>query len=152
MLATGLAGRVSRLGETFGAAFSYRGQVAPHLSIPALNNPLDLSNLSENTTLLTDWQFRLEQAASTQPSQPRLLKNHDALQAMAPYIAVHLQAYADAVGAGQAEQAAAALEQITSLLSAISQDFDRAYGEITEIAQAEIQSLTADLHVLSKGT
>lgn len=152
MLATGLAGRVSRLGETFGAAFSYRGQVEPHLTFPSLNDPVSISHLSENTTLLTDWQFRLEQAASTRPNQPRLLKNQQALESMLPYIAVHRQAYTDAVGAGQSEQAVAALAQINSLLSAIRQDFDRAYGEVTDMAQAEIHSLAVDLQVLSKGT
>ncbi len=151
MLATGLAGRVSRLGETFGAALSYRGQVEPHLSFPSLNDPLNISNLSDNTTLLTEWQFRLEQVASTRPNQPRLSQNQEALGAMLPYIEVHSQAYADGIGNGQSEQAAAALSQIASLLSALRQDFDRAYDEIVEIAQAEIQSLTADLQVLSKG-
>ena len=152
MAATALAGRVSRLGETFGAAFSYRGQLASHLTFPALNGPLEVSNLSENTTVLTDWQFRLEQAASTQPGQPRLLQNQQALAATLPYIAVHRQAYTDAVGNGQSEQAQAALAQINSLISAISQDFDRAYREIGEIAEAEIRSLTADLQSLSEGT
>ena len=152
MAATALAGRVSRLGETFGAAFSYRGQLASHLTFPALSGPLEVSNLSENTTVLTDWQFRLEQAASTQPGQPRLLQNQQALAATLPYIAVHRQAYTDAVGNGQSEQAQAALAQMTSLISAISQDFDRAYREIGEIAETEIRSLTADLQSLSEGT
>jgi len=152
MQATGLAGRVSRLGETFGAAFSYRGQMEPLLTLPELNDAVNPSSLSENTSLLTDWQFRLEQAASTPPTQPRLLKNHEALGAMLPYIAVHRQAYVDSVGNRQPEQATAALSQITSLLSALRQDFGRAYGEIIEIAQAEIQSLSADLQVVTKGT
>ena len=151
MTATSLAGRVSRLGETFGAAFSYRGQIEPLLTFPSLDDPLDISSLSENTNLLTDWQFRLEQAASAQPSQPRLLQNQEALGAMLPYIAVHRQAFVDAVGNDQAEQASAALSQIRSFLSALRQDFDRAYDEIAEIAQMEIQSLSADLQVLSKG-
>lgn len=152
MAATALAGRVSRLGETFGAAFSYRGQLAPHLRLPDLNSALEVSNLSENTTVLTDWQLGLEQAASTQPGQPRLLQNQQALAATLPYIAVHRQAYTDAVGAGHAEQARGALAQINSLISAISQDFDRAYREIGEITEAEIRSLTADLQSLSEGT
>lgn len=152
MTATALAGRVSRLGETFGAAFSYRGQLHPHLNLPALSDPLDILNLSENADLLTDWQFRLEQAASTRPGHTRLLRNQQALQATLPYIAVHRQAYTDAVGNGQSEQADAALSQLGSLLSAISHDFDRAYGEIAETAEAEIQSLTVDLHSLSEGT
>ena len=152
MSATVLAGRVSRLGETFGAAFSYRGQVGPHLTLPDLEGPLDLSNLSENTAALTDWQFRLEQAASTRPVQPRLLQNQQALQATLPYIAVHRQAYSDAVANSQSEQAQAALTQITSLVSAISHDFDRAYREITEITETEIESLAGDLQSLSTGT
>ena len=151
MLATALAGRASRLGETFGAAFSYRGQLGPNLTFPDLNAPLEISNLSENTTLLTDWQFRLEQAASAQPGQPRLLQNQQALEATLPYIAVHRQAYSDAVGNGQLEQAQAALSQMASLVSAIEQDFDRAYLEIAEIAEAEIASLTADLQNLMTG-
>jgi hypothetical protein len=152
MFATALAGRVSRLGETFGAAFSYRGQLASHLSFPVLNSPLNVENLSQNTTVLTDWQFFLEKAASTQPGQTRLLQNQQALAATLPYIAVHRQAYTDAVGNGQSDQAQVALSQINSLISAIKQDFDRAYREIGEIAEAEIQSLTADLQSLSEGT
>ena len=152
MQATGLAGRVSRLGETFGAAFSYRGQVEPLLTFPSLIDPRNVSTLSENINLLTDWRFRLEQAITMRPNQPRLLSNQETMGAMLPYIAVYHQAYADAVGNGQPEQATAALSQITSLLSALRQDFDRAYDEITEIAQAEIRSLAADLQVLSKGT
>ncbi len=152
MQATGLAGRVSRLGETFGAAFSYRGQVEPLMTLPSLNDPLNTAHLSDNAILLTDWQFRLEQASSTRPSQPRLQQNHEALGAMLPYIAVHRQVYVDAVGNGQPEQATAALSQINSLLAALRQDFDRAYDEITEISQAEIGSLSADLQVLAKGT
>ena len=152
MQATGLAGRVSRLGETFGAAFSYRGQVGPLMTLPALNDPLNIAHLSDNATLLADWQFQLEQAALTPPSQPRLQQNHEALGAILPYLAVHRQVYVDAVGNGQPEQATAALSQINSLLSALRQDFARAYDEITEISQAEIRSLSADLQVLAKGT
>lgn len=150
--ATGLAGRVSRLGETFGAAFSYRGQMAPLLTFPDLDGPLQISNLSENTNLLTDWQFRLEQAAATRPSHPRLQQNQEALAAILPYIAVHRQAYVDAVGNSQSQQAQAALTQLSALVSALRQDFDRAYREISDMANAEIQSLTADLQVLVNGT
>ena len=151
MSATALAGRVSRLGETFGAAFSYRGQLEPNLTFPALTAPLEIATLSENVTSLTDWQFRLEQAVSSQPGQPRLLQNQQALEATLPYIAVHRQAYSEAVGNGQSEQARTALSQMGSLLSAIKQDFDRAYREIAEIAEAEIASLTTDLQRLTAG-
>lgn len=151
MSATALAGRASRLGETFGAAFSYQGQLGPILTFPELNAPLDISNLSENATLLTDWQFRLEQAVSSRPGQPRLLQNQQALEATLPYLAVHRQAYSDAVANGQSEQAEAALSQMASLVSAIRQDFDRAYREIAEIAEAEIASLTADLQRMLAG-
>jgi len=152
MQATGLAGRVSRLGETFGAAFSYRGQIEPLLELPRLGDPLNVALLTDNATLFADWQFQLEQAAAAPPSQPLLLRNHEALSAMLPYIEVHRQVYVDAVGNGQPDQATAALSQISSLLSALRQDFNRAYLEITEISQAEISSLSADLYVLSKGT
>ena len=151
MSATALAGRVSRLGEAFGAAFSYRGQLGPILTFPELNAPLDISLLSENSTLLTDWQFRLEQAVASRPGQPRLLQNQQALEATLPYIAVHRQAYSDAMANGQSEQAEAALSQMASLVSAIRQDFDRAYREIAEIAEAEIASLTADLQSMLAG-
>ncbi|MCQ3804785.1 MAG: hypothetical protein OXC98_13915 [bacterium] len=151
MSATALAGRVSRLGETFGAAFSYQGQLGPNLAFPELNAPLDISRLAENASLLTDWQFRLEQAVSSQPAQPRLLQNQQALEATLPYIAVHRHAYSDAMGNGQSQQAETALSQMASLISAIRQDFDRAYREIAEIAEAEIASLTADFQSLLAG-
>ncbi len=150
--ATALAGRISRLGETFGATFSYRGQIAPNLMPPSLTDPLEIDNLADNTALLAGWQSRLEQAAANPPSQPRLLQNHQALEATLPYLAVHLQSYADAVQNGRPEQASAALTQVASLLLAIGQDLDQAVSEITEIAEIEIQSLTTDLQNLSAGT
>lgn len=152
MSATALAGRVSRLGETFGAAFSYRGQVEPQLTPPSLNGPLEISNLSENAALLTDWQFRLDQAIATPPNHPRLLQNQQAIKATLPYVAVHRQAYSDAVGSGQPEQATVAMSQIFSLLTAVRQDFERAFNEIDEMTEREIQSLTSDLQSLSEGT
>ena len=151
MSATALAGRISRLGETFGAAFAYRGQITPHLMPPSLTGPLEIANLADNAALLADWQFQLEQASATPPSQPRLLQNHQALEATLPYISVHRQAYSDAVGNDQPEQATAALSQIASLLLAIGQDLDRAISEITQISRSEIQSLSADLQSLSAG-
>ena len=150
--ATALAGRISRLGETFGATFSYRGQIAPNLMPPSLTDPLEIANLADNTALLAGWQSRLEQAAANPPSQPRLLQNHQALEATLPYLAVHLQSYADAVQNGRPEQASAALGQVASLLLAIGQDLDQAVSEITEIAEIEIRSLTTDLQNLSAGT
>ncbi len=152
MSATALAGRISRLGETFGAAFAYRGKIAPHLMPPSLTDPLEIANLADNATLLTAWQSQLEQAAATPPSQPRLLQNHQALEATLPYISVHRQAYSDAIGNGQPEQATAALSQIASLLLAIGQDLDRAISEIAEMSTSEIQSLRVDLQSLSAGT
>ncbi len=152
MSATALAGRVSRLGETFGAAFSYRGQVEPLLTPPSLNGPLEISNLPENAALLTDWQFRLDQAIATPPNQPRLLQNQQAIEATLPYVAVHRQAYSEAVGSGQPEQATVAMSQISSLLTAVRQDFERAFNEINEMTEREIRSLTSDLQSLSEGT
>lgn len=148
MATTALAGRISRLGATFGAAFSYRGQVAPHLGLPELDAPLDILNLSENTALLTDWQFRLEQAAAIAPNHPRLLENQQALEAALPHIAVNRQAYSEAMGTGRSEEATTALSQISSLLAAISEDFDQAFGEIATAAETEIRSLLADLQNL----
>ena len=142
--ATALAGRISRLGETFGATFSYRGQIAPNLMPPTLTDPLEIANLADNTALLAGWQNRLEQAAASPPSQPRLLQNHQALEATLPYLAVHLESYADAVQNGRPEQASAALGQVASLLLAIGQDLDQAVSEITEIAEVEIRSLATD--------
>lgn len=150
--ATALAGRISRLGEMFGATFSYRGQIAPHLMPPTLTEPFEITNLADNAALLADWQSRLEQAATNPPTQPRLLQNHQALQATLPYLAVHLQSYSDAVQNGQPERATAALSQVASLLLAIGQDLDQAVSEITEIADLEIQSLTVDLQNLAAGT
>ena len=150
--ATALAGRISRLGETFGTTFSYRGQIAPNLMPPSLTDPLDITNLANNTGLLAGWQSRLEQAAANPPNQPRLLQNHQALEATLPYLAVHLQSYADAVQNGRPEQASAALGHVASLLLAIGQDLDKAVVEITEIAELEIQSLTTDLQNLASGT
>ena len=150
--ATALAGRISRLGETFGATFSYRGQIAPNLMPPSLTEPLEINNLADNTALLAGWQSRLEQAASNPPTQPRLLQNHQALEATLPYLAVHLDSYADAVQNGRPEQASAALTQVASLLLAIGQDLDQAVSEITEIAEIEIQSLANDLQNLAAGT
>jgi len=152
LAATALAGRLSRLGETFGAAFSYRGQIAPNLMPPSLTEPLEITNLAENTALLAGWQSRLEQAAASPPTQPRLLQNHQALEATLPYLAVHLESYADAVQNGRPEQASAALTQVASLLLAIGQDLDQAVSEITEIAEIEIQSLRTDLQNLAEGT
>ena len=152
LAATALAGRISRLGETFGATFSYRGQIAPNLMPPSLTEPLDIANLADNTALLAGWQSRLEQAAANPPTQPRLLQNHQALEATLPYLAVHLESYADAVQNGRPEQASAALTQVASLLLAIGQDLDQAVSEITEIAEIEIQSLAADLQNLAVGT
>ena len=150
--ATALAGRISRLGETFGATFSYRGQIAPNLMPPTLTDPLEIANLADNTALLAGWQNRLEQAAASPPSQPRLLQNHQALEATLPYLAVHLESYADAVQNGRPEQASAALGQVASLLLAIGQDLDQAVSEITEIAEVEIRSLATDLQNLAVGT
>ena len=150
--ATALAGRISRLGETFGATFSYRGQIAPNLMPPTLTDPLEITNLADNTALLAGWQTRLEQAAASPPSQPRLLRNHQALEATLPYLAVHLESYADAVQNGLPEQASAALGQVASLLLAIGQDLDQAVSEITEIAEVEIRSLATDLQNLAVGT
>lgn len=152
LAATALAGRISRLGETFGATFSYRGQIAPNLMPPSLTEPLEITNLAENTALLAGWQSRLEQAAANPPTQPRLIQNHQALEATLPYLAVHLESYADAVQNGRPEQASAALTQVASLLLAIGQDLDQAVSEITEIAEIEIQSLTTDLQNLAVGT
>ena len=150
--ATALAGRISRLGETFGATFSYRGQIVPHLMPPSLTDPLEITNLADNTALLAGWKSRLEEAALNPPSQPRLLQNHQALQTTLPYLSVHLQAYTDAVHNGQPEQATASLSQIASLLLAIGQDLDRAVSEITEISDSEIRALTSDLQNLAAGT
>jgi len=152
LAATALAGRISRLGETFGATFSYRGQIAPNLMPPSLTEPLEIANLADNTALLAGWQSRLEQAASNPPTQPRLLQNQQALVATLPYLAVHLESYADAVQNGRPEQASVALTQVASLLLAIGQDLDQAVSEITEIAEIEIQSLTSDLQNLAVGT
>ncbi|MCY3562448.1 MAG: hypothetical protein OXH26_00790 [bacterium] len=152
LAATALAGRISRLGETFGATFSYRGQIAPYLMPPSLTEPLEITNLADNTALLAGWQSRLEQAAANPPTQPRLLRNHQALEATLPYLAVHLESYGDAVQNGRPEQASAALTQVASLLLAIGQDLDQAVSEITEIAEREIQSLTTDLQNLALGT
>ena len=152
MSATALAGRVSRLGETFGAAFSYRGQVEP---------PTDTA-LPERA--FGDFQSFRERSPADRLAIPTRPSHRNATQsaATATKPAGHQSDPALRSSASpslfrrrrqrQPEQATVAMSQISSLLTAVKQDFERAFNEIDEMTEREIRSLTSDLQSLSEGT